>query len=81
MNSILSDSGRSGPFHSDRGKLGRFNSFENRKPPTIESKFPCSLKELYTGSTRKMKKSRTFVNASGRQVHESKILTIDVKPG
>ncbi|GMI81170.1 hypothetical protein like AT5G25530 [Hibiscus trionum] len=76
-----SRSGRSGRFHSDGGKLGGFSSFDNRKPPPVESKLPCSLEELYTGSTRKMKISRTVVNASGRQVHESEILTIDVKPG
>ncbi|KAK8600048.1 hypothetical protein V6N12_049908 [Hibiscus sabdariffa] len=55
----------SGRFHSDGGKLGGFNSFEYRKPPPVESKLPCSHEELYTGSTRKMKISRTVVSASG----------------
>ncbi|PPD79504.1 hypothetical protein GOBAR_DD23565 [Gossypium barbadense] len=89
--------GSSGPtgsarFHSDGAKFGGFNSTDNifrshneatapRKPPPVESKLPCSLEELYTGSTRKMKISRTVVNAAGRQVQESEILTIDVKPG
>ncbi|KAE8665346.1 putative ring finger protein [Hibiscus syriacus] len=73
--------GRSGRFHSDGGKLGGFSSTDNRKPPPVESKLPCSLEELYTGSTRRMKISRTVVNALGRQVQESEILTIDVKPG
>ncbi|KAL4331815.1 hypothetical protein GQ457_07G041370 [Hibiscus cannabinus] len=75
--------GSSGPgrFHSDGGKFGGFSSTDNRKPPPVESKLPCCLEELYTGSTRKMKISRTLVNASGRQVQESEILTIDVKPG
>ncbi|PPD75752.1 hypothetical protein GOBAR_DD27327 [Gossypium barbadense] len=36
-----------------------------RKPPLVESKLPCTLEELYTGSTRKMKVSRTIVNALG----------------
>ncbi|XP_039051326.1 dnaJ homolog subfamily B member 4-like [Hibiscus syriacus] len=84
--------GRSARFHSDGGKFGGFgctdNSFRTcndatppRKPPPVESKLPCTLEELYTGSTRKMKISRTVVNASGRQAQESEILTIDVKPG
>ncbi|TYI79284.1 hypothetical protein E1A91_D05G011900v1 [Gossypium mustelinum] len=89
--------GSSGPtgsarFHSDGAKFGGFNSTDNifrshneatapRKPPPVEIKLPCSLEELYTGSTRKMKISRTVVNAAGRQVQESEILTIDVKPG
>ncbi|PPR92323.1 hypothetical protein GOBAR_AA28341 [Gossypium barbadense] len=83
---------RSARFHSDGAKFGGFNSTDNifrshneatapRKPPPVESKLPCSLEELYTGSTRKMKISRTVVNAAGRQVQESEILTVDVKPG
>lgn len=68
--------GRSSRFHSDGGVFGGFGSTDNifrsynegtmpRKPPPVESKLPCSLEELYTGSTRKMKISRTVVSASG----------------
>lgn len=35
------------------------------KPPPVENKLPCSLEELYNGSTRKMKISRTVVDANG----------------
>ena len=35
------------------------------KPATIENKLMCSLEELYTGSTRKMKISRQIADASG----------------
>ena len=38
-------------------------------------------KELYNGSTRKMKISRNIVDASGKSMPEEEILTIDVKPG
>lgn len=70
--------GRSSRFSSDGG--GTFGGFggsnengfrsysENvtpKKPPAVESKLPCSLEELYTGSTRKMKISRTVVDANG----------------
>ncbi|XP_057959377.1 uncharacterized protein LOC131151908 [Malania oleifera] len=89
--------GRSMRFPSDGGGMfGGFNANENifrsysdgssassvpKKPPSVESKLPCSLEELYAGSTRKMKISRTVVDANGRLVPETEILTIDVKPG
>lgn len=88
--------GSSGPGKSMRyqteGVFGGFGGSENlfrtysenvtpKKPPPVESKLPCTLEELYSGSTRKMKISRTVVDANGRQVPETEILTIDVKPG
>lgn len=84
--------GRSSRFQSDGGSFGSFGCTDNlfrtysegttlRKPPPVESKLPCSLEELYSGSTRKMKISRTVVDARGRQIQETEILTIDVKPG
>lgn len=85
--------GRSMRYQSDGGGMfGGFGGGENlfrtysegtmpRKPPPVESKLPCSLEELYSGSTRKMKISRTVVDPHGRQAQETEILTIDVKPG
>ncbi|CAN6583577.1 unnamed protein product [Malus baccata var. baccata] len=85
--------GKSMRFSSDgSGVFGGFGGNENafrsysegvtrKKPPAVESKLPCSLEELYAGSTRKMKISRTVVDANGRQVLEQEILTIEVKPG
>lgn len=89
--------GRSMRFQSDGGggMFGGFGGSENifrnysdgtgasmpKKPPPVESKLPCTLEELYSGSTRKMKISRTIVDVNGRLVPESEILTIDVKPG
>ncbi|XP_008813154.2 dnaJ homolog subfamily B member 4-like [Phoenix dactylifera] len=52
-----------------------------RKAPPVESKLTCSLEELYTGSTRKMKISRNVMRPNGRLVPETEILSIDVKPG
>lgn len=70
--------GRSSRFSSDGGGMfggfggGGENGFRSysegvtpKKPPAVESKLPCSLEELYTGSTRKMKISRTVVDANG----------------
>ncbi|XP_059642455.1 uncharacterized protein LOC132284371 [Cornus florida] len=87
---------KSSRFQSDGGgTFGGFGGSENmfrsysdgsgasmpKKPPPVESKLPCSLEELYNGSTRKMKISRTVADANGRLVPETEILTIDVKPG
>ncbi|KAG9459343.1 hypothetical protein H6P81_003851 [Aristolochia fimbriata] len=85
--------GRSTRFPSDSGIFGGFSggSYSDgmspgpsptpRKPPPVEAKLACSLEELYTGSTRKMKISRNVVDANGHSQTETEILTIDVKPG
>ena len=73
--------GSSGPgrssrfqFQSDGGVFsGSDNVFRSyneganmpKKPPPVETKLPCSLEELYSGSTRKMKISRSVINANG----------------
>lgn len=71
--------GRSTRFQSEGGSTfggfgggdSTFHSFDEtsagrpKKPPAVENKLPCSLAELYTGSTRKMKISRTVVDATG----------------
>ena len=36
-----------------------------RKAAPVENKLPCTLEELYNGSTRKMKISRNLADASG----------------
>ncbi|CAI0416891.1 unnamed protein product, partial [Linum tenue] len=58
-----------------------FAEFFGSSPFGFESKLSCTLEELYSGSTRKMKISRTVVDSHGRQAQETEILTIDVKPG
>lgn len=72
--------GRSSRFQSEgSGMFGGFGGSENifrsysegvtpKKPPPVESKLPCSLEELYSGSTRKMKISRTVVDANGYMI-------------
>ena len=44
---------------------GRPMSQSPRKAPPIENTLPCSLEELYKGTTKKMKISRETVDASG----------------
>lgn len=48
---------------SDHGVGG--SSGGSRKAPPVENKLPCTLEELYQGSTRKMKISRNIADASG----------------
>ncbi|TKY48896.1 DnaJ-like subfamily B member 4 [Spatholobus suberectus] len=52
-----------------------------RKAPPIENKLPCSLEEIYKGTTKKMKISREAFGASGKTMQLEEILTINVKPG
>lgn len=52
-----------------------------RKDPPISSKLPTSLEELYKGSTRKLKISRTVTDASGKQMRVSEVLPVSIKPG
>ncbi|KAA8518441.1 hypothetical protein F0562_015915 [Nyssa sinensis] len=44
---------------------GRPMSSAPRKAPPIENKLPCSLEELYSGTTKKMKIFREIADASG----------------
>ncbi|ESQ54402.1 hypothetical protein EUTSA_v10025591mg [Eutrema salsugineum] len=52
-----------------------------RKVAPIENKLPCSLEDLYKGTTKKMKISREIVDVSGKAMQTEEILTIGVKPG
>ncbi|MCO5582705.1 hypothetical protein L7F22_036604 [Adiantum nelumboides] len=52
-----------------------------KKAAAVENKLPCTLEELYSGSTRKMKISRSIADASGKTIPVEEILTIEVKAG
>ena len=52
-----------------------------RKAPSIERRLPCSLEELYKGTTKKMKISREIADASGKTLPVEEIVTIEIKPG
>lgn len=52
-----------------------------RKAPPIENRLPCSLEDLYKGTTKKMKISRQIIDPTYRVMQVEEILTIDVKPG
>ncbi|KAL5573583.1 hypothetical protein UlMin_023180 [Ulmus minor] len=52
-----------------------------RKAAPIENRLPCSLEDLYKGTTKKMKISREVADVRGKTVQVEEILTIDIKPG
>ncbi|KAK4589843.1 hypothetical protein RGQ29_020437 [Quercus rubra] len=60
---------------------GRPMSQGPRKPPPIEKTLPCTLEELYKGTTKKMRISREIMDASGKTLPVEEILTIEIKPG
>ncbi|KAM7277259.1 hypothetical protein ACFE04_019125 [Oxalis oulophora] len=52
-----------------------------RKAAPIENRLPCSLEDLYKGTTKKMKISREILDSSGKTTVVEEILTIDIKAG
>ncbi|KAH7553844.1 hypothetical protein ACOSP7_029278 [Xanthoceras sorbifolium] len=68
-------------FASFRGAAGEGSASMPRKAAAIERTLPCSLEELYKGTTKKMKISRDVIDSSGRPNTVEEILTIEVKPG
>ncbi|KVI04275.1 hypothetical protein Ccrd_017408 [Cynara cardunculus var. scolymus] len=52
-----------------------------RKDSPIERSLPCTLEELYKGTTKKMKISRDIADISGKTMTVEEILNINIKPG
>ncbi|XP_076923562.1 uncharacterized protein LOC143585733 [Bidens hawaiensis] len=52
-----------------------------RKAAPIERNLPCTLEELYKGTTKKMKISRDIADISGKTMTVEEILNINIKPG
>ncbi|MQL89504.1 hypothetical protein Taro_022078 [Colocasia esculenta] len=57
--------GAGGMFRSYSDGVGAGATAAPRKAAPVESKLPCSLEELYHGSTRKMKISRNVIGPNG----------------
>ncbi|XP_042491551.1 dnaJ homolog subfamily B member 1-like [Macadamia integrifolia] len=69
-------------FSQFRGGGGEASGYAPpRKAPPIERTLPCSLEDLYKGTTKKMKISRDATDSSGRPSTVEEILTIEIKPG
>lgn len=53
-----------------------------RQAPPVERQLPCSLEDLYSGVTKRMKISRNVVDASSGSVRqESEVIEVVIKPG
>ncbi|KAK4478473.1 hypothetical protein RD792_013949 [Penstemon davidsonii] len=63
------------------GGEGASTGMPPRKAAAIERMLPCSLEDLYKGTTKKMKISRDVTDASGRPSTTEEIITIEIKPG
>ncbi|KAK2378934.1 hypothetical protein P8452_35525 [Trifolium repens] len=68
-------------FSSFRNAAGEGSGNAPRKSAPIERTLPCSLEDLYKGTTKKMKISRDVSDSSGRPTTVEEILTIEIKPG
>jgi len=74
--------GMSGMGGMPRGMGGMSGmGFKKQKSDPIIKEFSCTLEELYTGCTKKMKISKSLLDSSGQTIPTEKILTINVKPG
>ncbi|KAK4771312.1 hypothetical protein SAY87_031844 [Trapa incisa] len=63
------------------GGAGDGSTSVPRKAPPIERTLPCSLEDLYKGTTKKMKISRDVMDSSGRPTTVEEILAIEIRPG
>jgi DnaJ-class molecular chaperone len=71
--------GRGGhPFGPDMGPMGGHSGPVKDKP--ITKHLGCTLEELFTGSTRKLKITRTIFGGQASRAEEE-ILEVNVKPG
>ncbi|KAG0456026.1 hypothetical protein HPP92_023814 [Vanilla planifolia] len=57
------------------------DGLRERKAPPIEKRLPCSLEELYTGTTKEMKISREIADISGKMMPMEDILMININAG
>ncbi|EEF42214.1 dnaJ homolog subfamily B member 1 [Ricinus communis] len=62
-------------------KNGEMGNQGTKKAAAIESKLLCSLEELYKGTRRKMRISRSVPDGFGKPKTVDEILKIDIKPG
>ncbi|CDJ47906.1 heat shock protein 40, putative [Eimeria brunetti] len=62
------------------GSMQGMSSSSSSKPRAYERDLLCTLEELYTGTTKKMKIGRTRFH-NGHPVKEDNVVTVDVKAG
>lgn len=52
-----------------------------KKGRTSEVELKCSLEDLYTGTTKKMKVTRKRLHPNGQMYNDSKVLEVNIKKG
>jgi len=75
------DSEDFGGFTGFNNMGGSGFSNEPRKAPPVKRELPCSLEELYNGATKKMKITKTLIDASGKEMKAEKVISVEVKKG
>lgn len=70
-----------GPFMSSGFSSGSKRPRSPQQDPPVEHPLHVSLEELFSGCTKKMKISRKVLNPDGTSSQQTKVLTIDIKPG
>lgn len=83
---IFARMGMGGGFsnsHDMFGERGRgFASNRRQKPQVLKRNLECTLKQLYTGCTKKLKITRRVYEPSSQQIREEeKVVEVPVKPG
>jgi DnaJ-class molecular chaperone len=72
------DGGYGGPpFGAQFSNMGS----KKRKSESMERELPCSLSELYHGTTKREKVVRTIAKENGQRIQSEKVFEIVVKPG
>lgn len=62
------------------GRQGRSRPQQKPKPSVVVQKIPCSLEELFSGFTKKLKVTRKVEDSAGSR-QESNVLVVEGKPG
>lgn len=65
----------------DDAFMGRGPRGRRKKGEPVVNPIKCTLEELYTGTTKKMKISRSLLDQSGSRMPVSEILEINIRPG
>ncbi|CAL8465417.1 g4953 [Coccomyxa elongata] len=70
------------PFYGGGGRFGGFGGQQQQRPRTVEVPLKLTLKELYSGTTKKLKITRRVFNKATNKLEEKEeIITINVSPG
>ena len=82
MNGMDGFPGMSGMFSNSRPKrTTREESRPLEQDPPIERPLPVSIRDIYTGTTKKLKITRKVYDLNNNVTKEDKIVEVNIKPG